>query len=141
MKPIVKAMLCSVVALSSLTLSCGHPTTLQSLEIQPGSINVAGAGSALASLPVQFTAYGHFIHPTEVRDVTTEVTWSTDVPIVTVGAHTGIVTPAGDGSCGGALITATAHKGVIGPGTAEAVITQTATFDVQDTNYPKGTCP
>ena len=117
------------------SLSCGHPTTMVSMSISPAASTVLGIGDII---PIQYTAYGTFIHPSETRDVTSEVTWSSSVPLVAT-VNKGLVTPAGF-ACGGTIITATAGKSVIGTGSSHGVITAQATFTVADpsvTGCPK----
>jgi hypothetical protein len=115
-------------------LSCGHPTTMVSMSVTPSTATVLGIGDII---PVQYTAYGTFIHPSETRNVTTEVTWTSSVlQVATV--NNGLVTPAGI-ACGGTTITATAGKDVVGPGSSQTVIAAQSIFTVADPNV-KG-CP
>ncbi len=129
------AVFCSL-ALLVFTLSCGHPMTLESITVSPTSQTVTGSGSALANFPTKFTAYGNFIHPKEMVDVSSQVTWTTSVPLVATVDSTGHVSATGNGSCGTVLVTATAGKGVVGPGTSDVVVIGTATFIVNDTSNP-----
>jgi hypothetical protein len=136
MKPMYKALTFCSLAMLVFALSCGHPMTLESITILPTSDTVTGTGPALANFPVKFTAYGHFISPTEQVDISNDVTWTSDVPLIATVDSTGVVTATGNGSCGTVLITATAHKGVVGPGTAQVIVIGTATFTVNDTSNP-----
>lgn len=129
-------LLCSLAILVVFALSCGHPMTLESITVTPSNATVCPPS---ATAPVQYTAYGNFIHPTKTVDITTEVTWTSSLPAVgVVGAHTGVVTSAND-YFGLTNITATAAKGVIGPGDANEIVVGQATFTVQAPNS-SGVC-
>jgi hypothetical protein len=123
-------------AMFVFALSCGHPMALQSITINPASDTVTGTGAPLADFPVKYTAYGQFIHPIEQVDISKYVTWTTDVPEIATVDSIGNVSATGNGSCGTVLVTATAGKGVVGPGTANVVVIGTATFTVIDTSNP-----
>lgn len=113
--------------------------TLQSITLSPTS---SGDCPVSDNTPTQFTAYGHFIHPVKTVDITNQVTWTSSVTrVATVGAHTGIVVSAGI-DFGVTTITATAGKGVIGPGDANEIIaSDPATFTVQNPDPNTGLCP
>jgi hypothetical protein len=127
---------CVVCCLSILlfSLSCGHPRAMTSLSITPSDSTVTGFG---AIIPVQYKAYGTFIHPSETVDLSEQVEWTTSVPqVATVanGANGGLVTPAGV-ACGTTIITATAGKNLVGGnGGSGSIMTATATFNVTDPN-------
>jgi hypothetical protein len=106
-----------------------------SMSVTPSNSTVLGVGDII---PVQYVAYGTFVHPAGTRDITNEVTWSSSVPMIATVASTGIVTPAGY-ACGVTTITATAGKSVIGTGSDSGVMSATSTFTVADPNI-KG-CP
>jgi hypothetical protein len=117
--------------------------SLQSITVSPSSGGIQGTGSVLPSGPATanfYKAYGNFIHPKEMIDITSEVDWSSDVPAVATVSSTsnpipgevpGEVTATGV-DCGTTVITATAGKGVIGPGTANAIVIGTSTYTVTD---------
>jgi hypothetical protein len=121
---------CSIIVVL-FALGCGAATTLVSMSITPTAAGVIGLGD---TIPVQLKAYGNFIHPTETRDISTQVTWTSNTPAVATVDNTGLVTPTGI-ACGGTLITATAGKNLIGRSTADsqAEMTATATFTVYST--------
>ncbi len=110
--------------------------TLLSITVSPTTQTVTGSGSALANFPTKFTAYGNFIHPKEMVDISNQVTWTTSVPLVATVDSSGHVSATGNGSCGTVLVTATANKGLVGPGTSDVIVTGTATFIVNDTSNP-----
>jgi hypothetical protein len=129
-------LLCSLAILVVFVLSCGHPMTLESITVAPSTATVCPIS---ATAPVQYTAYGTFIHPSQTVDITTEVTWTSSIPAVgIVGLHTGVVTSA-DQYYGVTNITATAGKGIIGPGNADEIVVGQSTFTVQTPNS-SGVC-
>jgi len=130
-------LLCSL-GMLALVFSCGwHETTLESITINPtdSTLSITGASPAiLAAFPTKFTAYGHFIHPPETKDISSQVTWTSNAPLASVDS-VGNVTATGIG-CGGAVITATAGKNIGGNLDSDAIVTQSATFTVVDTTDP-----
>jgi uncharacterized repeat protein (TIGR02543 family) len=114
--------------------SCGNQKKLVSLQVQPGLATYPSPDSS----SVDFSAIGTFIHPPSTQNLTTTVTWSTDVPellTLNVGGVAGAVAPSGAG-CGIADIIATAKEGT--GGSANIVIGR-ATVTVQDITNPL--CP
>ena len=92
--------------------SCGHDQKLVSLMVSPAT--------ALYPTPqsgqVVFSAIGTYIHPPATKDITAQVTWSTDVPELLTLDYKGVagaVAPSGNG-CGVADIIATAPEGTGG---------------------------
>jgi hypothetical protein len=143
MKPMKKVLtLCSLGMLVSV-LSCGHPKTLESITVTPVNGGITGTGPVVPSGPATtnyYHAYGNYINPTEIVDITDEVTWSTSVPAVaTVAASAtptlGEAVTATGTDCGATVITAAAGKNLIGSGSAgaDAVEYGTATYTVTDT--------
>lgn len=126
--------LCLLVASLVLIPSCGHPTQLVSVTIQPSGATIFGIGT---NATVQFTAQGQFIHPTETRDVTTQVTWTSDVPDVASINSSGLATAGA--ACGISNITATAGNNIGVPFSSQAITTATAQFTVADAAIPS--CP
>ena len=114
--------------LAVFSLSCGHPTQLQSMTITPTSAGVVGFGN---TAPTKFTVYGTFIHPKETRDISSEVTWNSSTPVVATVSSAGVVTPTG-AFCGGTVITATAGQHLVGGGntTSQSEMNIQATFTV-----------
>lgn len=92
------------------TLSaCGHDQQLESITVIPAVETFGGPKipvSADAGLNVQLRALGSYIHPPVTKDITNQVTWSSNTPdMVTVNAA-GLITATGT-SCGGTIISAT----------------------------------
>lgn len=99
-----------VVAGVLLTVSsCGRDQQLVSIQIQPsvetfGDSNIPVPNDA--GLQVQLRALGTYIHPPVTKDITSEVTWSSnDTQMMTVNSS-GLLTATG-GSCGTTLVSAT----------------------------------
>ena len=94
-----------VAALSLLSLSsCAHNTHLVGINIQPGN------GTFTAVDPnafFQYRAYGTYIHPPKTVDITSQVTWQSDNPLVAQFTSPGVVSP--NSGCGVAQIFATMH--------------------------------
>jgi hypothetical protein len=132
-----KVGLACLLGILLVALSCGHPTAMVSMSVTPATAGIVGLG---AVLPYQYTAYGNFIHPTETRDISNQVTWTSNTPWVATVNSSGVVTPTG-GACGGTIITATAGKALVGGGNtdSQSVMTATATFTVYAVATPG--CP
>jgi hypothetical protein len=84
-------------------LSCAHDQQLVSISIAPSAQEF---GDQDPALNVQLRALGNYIHPPVTKDITDQVTWASDSPIVAVVSSTGLLSPSGF-ACGGALISAT----------------------------------
>ena len=99
-----------VLASALLTVSsCGRDQQLVSIQVQP-SVETFGESSIPVlldrGLQVQLRALGTYIHPPVTKDITNEVTWSSnDTQMMTVSS-TGLLTATGD-SCGATLVSAT----------------------------------
>lgn len=129
------ALVCAL-GLLAFVLSCGqHPTTLESITLNPtaSSLNITGVStSVLAAFPTKYTAYGNFIHPPETKDISSQVTWTSNSVLAAVDKD-GNVTATNLG-CGTAIITATATGSIVGGNIdSDAVVTQSATFNAIDT--------
>lgn len=115
--------------------SCGHDQKLTGITVQPQTFTF------LAADPNQTTtykAYGTYIHPPATKDITAQVTWSTDglADVVTAGAG-GIITT--HGGCGVSDVSATAPEGT---GGASNIVVAYATVTVDNPNVlscPGGT--
>jgi hypothetical protein len=97
--------LCAMALLLLSLASCAHNQDLQSITISPAKITY---GSSVpvggTQTPVPLTAYGSYIHPPETKDITSTVTWASDITDVAVVDSSGKLT-AGPG-CGVANISA-----------------------------------
>jgi hypothetical protein len=91
--------------LSSLS-SCARSQQLEGITISPsGFTYFSPAAPNAPQTPIQLTAYGSFIHPPQTKNITSQVTWTSDQAIVADVSSSGGLT-AGT-ACGTANITAT----------------------------------
>ncbi|HVO63877.1 MAG TPA: Ig-like domain-containing protein [Terriglobales bacterium] len=95
------ASLCAAVIL--ITASCGHDQELVSITVTPAKVDFQGFGARS-----QMTAMGSYIHPPETKDITSIVTWATNVPDTVSVSQTGLVTAIN--ICGSGQVTATAYS-------------------------------
>jgi hypothetical protein len=127
-------LFCSL-GLLAFVLSCGqHPSTLQSIAINPtgSSTNITGASAqVLAAFPTKYTAYGTFIHPPETRDISSQVTWTSNAPLATVDSMGNV--RATNFGCGTAVITATANASLPGGNlSSDMVVSGSATYNATE---------
>jgi hypothetical protein len=89
--------------------SCGRDQQLVSIQIQPSTETFGDANTPVAAdagLQVQLRALGTFIHPPVTKDITSQVTWSSNTPQMMTVDAAGLVTVTGQ-ACGNTLISAT----------------------------------
>jgi hypothetical protein len=95
--------------LLSTMSACGHDQQLQSITVIPAVENFGSTKIPVvddAGLNVQLRALGSYIHPPVTKDITSQVTWTSNTPqMVTVDAN-GVITATGL-ACGGTIISAT----------------------------------
>ena len=118
-------VLVTVAAVLSLP-SCGHDQKLTSLTIQPQAFTFLTPDTSATE---QFTAIATYIHPPATKDISSQVKWSVDAGNIVNISQSGVVSPFGQGGCGGVDITATAPAGT---GGASNVLLATATATVDD---------
>jgi len=123
-----------VCAVTVLIPSCGHQQQLVGITIQPttetfGAPNIPV--SADTGLNVQLVAYGSYIHPPVTKDITNQVTWSSNTPQMVTVSSTGLITATGD-ACGGTIISATITKNSSDGGISSsgAIVTGSMTANV-----------
>jgi len=101
--------LCVALFLLASLSACGHAQQLVSITIVPNVETFGGAGIPVIAnkgAQVQLRALGSYIHPPVTKDITTQVTWTSNTPgMVTVDAA-GLITATGN-ACGGTIISAT----------------------------------
>jgi hypothetical protein len=89
--------------------SCGHEQQLTSIAIQP-TTEIFGASnipvSADTGLSVQLRALGTYIHPPVTKDITNQVTWTSNTPDIATVNSTGLLVATGL-ACGGSIVSAT----------------------------------
>ena len=115
-------------------VSCGRSQELVSIQVQPthetfGASNIPVID--LTGAQVQLRALGSFIHPPITKDITSQVTWTSNTPqMVTVDAN-GLITVTGQ-ACGDTLISATVNtnKSSGGISSSGAIVTGFMTASV-----------
>ena len=123
--------ICTIVAVFLAFSSCARDQQLVGISIRPAKGTFFTPDPAAQ---IQYTAIGNFIHPPESKDITSQVTWKTDIPqLVTVTA--GTVSPSGAG-CGVADISASSAAGA---GHSGNLVIGYATVTVNDPTNP--ICP
>jgi len=95
--------LTAICAALMLIPSCGSKQRLVAINITPAAVVF---GSANPALSAQLTAMGQYVHPPATKNLTTLVTWSSDIAGVAVVNSSGVTSPAGS-DCGVTNITAT----------------------------------
>lgn len=81
--------------------SCARDQRLVSISVKPAAVTFKAVDNTLTA---NLTAYGSYLHPPETKDITTQVTWTTDIPQVAHVTSAGVVSPSTN--CGTAAITA-----------------------------------
>jgi hypothetical protein len=109
-----------------LLSNCARDRQLIGITIQPTNLTF---GSPDPLLTAQFTALGTYIHPQETKDITSQVTWKTDITQM-ISVSAGTVSPTGN-SCGVANISASYDKGT---GPSGNLVIGYATVTVDDPN-------
>jgi hypothetical protein len=115
--------------------SCAHDQQLTSISIQPktetfGAANIPVIDNAGSS--VQLRALGSYIHPPVTKDITNQVTWSSNTTdLATVDAASGLLTATGF-ACGNALVSATVttDKSIGNVSSSGAIVTGNMTATV-----------
>jgi hypothetical protein len=122
-------------AISLLSVSsCGDPQELVSIAITPSTETFGASNipvSADTGLTVQLRALGSYVHPPVQKDITNQVTWtSNDTQMVTVNS-TGLVTATGE-TCGGSIVSATVNTNADASGLSAsgAIVTGTMAANV-----------
>lgn len=101
-----------LVAIAAVILSlssCGREQQLVSIQIQP-STETFGASDipviANAGTQLQLRALGSYIHPPVTKDITNQVTWTSNTPQMMTVNSSGVITVTGL-ACGATLVSAT----------------------------------
>jgi hypothetical protein len=101
-----------LVAVAGLLLGgngCGRDQQLVSIQIQPAVETFGSSTTPVidnAGAQVQLRALGTYIHPPVTKDITNQVTWTSNTPQMFTVDSTGLLTATGE-SCGATLISAT----------------------------------
>src|SRR5690348_15202792 len=79
----VGALTVLAIAMLSFSSSCGRDQQLVSIQIQPTTETFGDASTPVArdaGLQVQLRAMGSYIHPPVTKDITNQVTWTSNTP-------------------------------------------------------------
>jgi hypothetical protein len=114
--------------------SCGDPQELTSITIQPAVETVGATNIPVpddAGFQVQLRALGNYTHPPVTKDITNQVTWTSNTPEMFGVNSTGLLTATGQ-ACGGTLVSATVQTNHDGSGVSSsgAVVTGYMTANV-----------
>ena len=105
--------------------SCAHDQQLVSMTITPSGFTFLQPDPTAQA---QFTALGTYIHPPATKDITNLVTWKSSIEQVATVSSAGVVSPTGNGGCGGSNISASYNQGT-GPGGNTVFAFATVTVD------------
>jgi Divergent InlB B-repeat domain/Bacterial Ig-like domain (group 2) len=89
--------------------SCGHDQELVGITVQPATETFGAANipvSADAGLSVQLRALGSYAHPPVTKDITDQVTWTSNTPNMVTVNSTGLIVATGN-ECGDTILSAT----------------------------------
>jgi hypothetical protein len=126
-----------LIGAASLALSvssCGDPQELVSITVQPQAETFGASNipvSALAGAQVQLSAMGTYVHPPVTKDITDQVTWSSNTPQMVTVNSTGLISVVG-GPCGATLVSATVQTNADASGVSSqgAIVTGYMTANV-----------
>jgi hypothetical protein len=107
--------------------SCGDSQELVSIAIVPSTETVGAANIPLTQdtgFQVQLSAQGTYVHPPVTKDITNQVTWTSNTPQMFTVSSTGLLTATGQ-ECGGAIVSAslTTNSDSSGVSSSGAVVT------------------
>jgi hypothetical protein len=97
-----------VCGMGLVVLSCGDPQELVSITVQPGTETVGTSSTPVildAGFQVQLRALGSYVHPPVTKDITSQVTWTSNTPQMFTVTSGGLLTATGI-DCGGTLVSA-----------------------------------
>ena len=115
-------------------LSCGHEQQLVSIAISPTTETFGSTTTPVrddSGLNVQLRAIGTYIHPPVTKDITSQVTWTSNTPQMITVDSTGVITATGL-ACGSTLVSATVttNKSPGNISSSGAIVTGTMTANV-----------
>lgn len=102
-------VLISVATLFLSISSCGEPQELVSIAVSPETETFGASNipvSALAGAQVHLSAIGTYVHPPVSKNITSQVTWTSNTPQMVTVDSSGVITVVG-GPCGATLVSAT----------------------------------
>jgi|SRR5579863_2343225 hypothetical protein len=89
--------------------SCGRSQQLVSIQVQPTTETFGTASTPVienAGSQVQLRALGSYVHPPVTKDITSQVTWSSNTTQMFTVDSAGLLTATGN-ACGATLVSAT----------------------------------
>jgi hypothetical protein len=89
--------------------SCGHDQELTQITVQPNTETFGASNIPVpddTGLQVHLRALGTYIHPPVTKDITSQVTWTSNTPQMVSADSTGTITATGN-ACGNTLVSAT----------------------------------
>lgn len=95
--------------LLSTMSACGHDQQLERITVIPAVENFGSTNIPVIAdrgLNVQLRALGSYIHPPVTKDITSQVTWTSNTPQMVMVDANGVITATGL-ACGGTIISAT----------------------------------
>ena len=95
--------------LLSTMSACGHDQQLELITVIPAVETFGSTTTPVdldAAAQVQLRALGSYIHPPVTKDITNQVTWTSNTPDMVTVTSTGLIMPTGL-ACGGTIISAT----------------------------------
>jgi hypothetical protein len=125
----------AAIAMSLLSVSsCGNKQELVSISVQPGTETFGASNIPVidnAGAQVQLRALGTYVHPPVTKDITSQVTWTSNTPAMVTVDSAGLITVTGD-ACGGTLISATVQTNADASGLSAsgAIVTGSMTANV-----------
>ena len=128
------AALVAVAGLLFCVNSCGRSQELVGIQVQPASETFGASNIPVIDnfgAQVQLKALGTYIHPPVTKDITSQVTWTSNTPQMITVDSAGVITVTGE-ACGGTIITATVNtnKSSGGISSSGAIVTGSMTANV-----------
>lgn len=114
--------------------SCGRDQQLESITVQPQSETFGTSTTPVidnAGSQVQLRALGNYIHPPVTKDITSQVTWTSNTPQMMTVDSSGLLTVTGL-ACGATLVSATmkTNSSAGGISSSGAIVTGSMTGNV-----------
>jgi len=128
------AALVAVAGLLFCVNSCGRSQELVGIQVQPAAETFGASNIPVIDnfgAQVQLKALGTYIHPPVTKDITSQVTWTSNTPQMITVNSAGVITVTGE-ACGGTIITATVNtnKSSGGISSSGAIVTGSMTANV-----------
>jgi hypothetical protein len=114
--------------------SCARDQELTAISVTPAIENFGSSSTPVMDdqgANVQLRALGFYNHPSVTKDITDQVTWTSNTPELATVSATGLLTATGQ-ACGGSLISATSQTNAStgGRSSSGAIVTGYMTANV-----------